>query len=234
MKLAASKKLRGERPDLGASNKVALRALEIAVGALERQWVITTEGQPFRTVYLQRLDKTWEEVSRHTAARVAEASTLDTFKLMNVTVFDSAISREDAQALDAQCAPDELYFAEPDVEFEEKRQRDWAHGEAQVKRTPKEETWLDAYRPLPLKTTVEEKSELTRVEIPEGRWYHSSQQKMPSECRRVMESQRLRAVELANEELELEAYRKRFEFRYQKMVDSYLRVKPQRDLRAQL
>ena len=114
---------RGERVTLEASNPKALRALELAVCGVRRTMTISTLGEPTREVYLMREGKAWREVSHERALAELRRIGLDAITVMKVTVYDPAISSEDAAAMHAKHAPEAVEILPEVAPFSEDRSR---------------------------------------------------------------------------------------------------------------
>ncbi len=207
---------RGEQVTLSASNPKALRALEQAVCGVRRTMELDTLGEPTRDVYLMQEKKGWREASRERATAELKRISLDAITVMKVTVFEPALSWQDAAALDARHAPETVYVTDEVVPVSEPRDLTSAHpniheedassyNDAGELETPAErrerlatrgprgerrETFEDAWRPLPLKTTAPERPPKTEKPLPAAPWYYAAEYKMAAEDQAALSAER--------------------------------------------
>lgn len=207
---------RGEQVMLSASNPKALRALEQAVCGVRRMMELDTLGEPTRDVYLMQEKKGWREVGHERAIAELKRISLDAITVMKVTVYEPALSWQDAAALDAKHAPETVYVTDEVAPVSEPRERTSAHpnmfeedasryNDAGELETPAErrerlatlgprrerpDTWEDAWRPLPLKKTIPKRAPKTAKPLPAAPWYYAAEYKMAAEDQAALSAER--------------------------------------------
>lgn len=154
----------------------------------------------------------WMEVHKATAVHAMQETTLDTLAVMPVWVYSPTISHRAARKLEALTAPELVTVEEAPLEYRENRESESAHpnpftedastyndaGELETpterrerltreQKTPRRETWEDAWKPLPLKEKGERPAPTPVRELPAAPYYYAAQHQFPEWVKREMQ-----------------------------------------------
>lgn len=173
LRKAAAEQLKGNRPELSASNPAAQRGLEYAVCKLRQQTEIhVPEGIAARPAYLMREEtehgRSWTEVSKRRAVFAMKQTTPDTLAVSKVWVYSPTISHRAARKLDRWTAPETVKLEEKILQWEDTRQIQSEHfrSDAGIYNNAGELVFTEYVDGEPRRYTLTEKNERVWIKKP--------------------------------------------------------------------